>query len=909
MPQSFYGFEEARRKLGISADELTALRQDGTLKAFRDGASFKFRKEDVDALARERGLGSDPEIPLTDIDAQGPPPSGELDADLILMAEEEFGEELMTAADEDGTIIGGKKKKQARDPGASGVMALTGEDPSDSGVPDHDATIIGRRPTGGPGDSDVQLIPAAVGVDDDATVMGSRPKGPGDSDVMLVASTGDGKGDSDVKLVVGDSGVPTAGPAVVDDDATIMGSRPSDGVLADSGLQDSDVKLVADSEVPDSGGVLDDDATIMGSRPSDGALAVEAGPQDSDVAMLADSDLGTAVVDDDATIMGSRPETPTDMMPSDSGLMDAGAALVDDDATIMGSRPTGDPSDSSLLPISATGEPRIDDDATIMGSRPGDASDITPADSATMADAGPALVDDDATIMGSRPAGASPGDSGILLNIGDSEDAPPALVDSDGTVIGQRPAGGAGDSDVKLVFDSSAASSSADSELRAIDSDSHSISDSDVRDISGSPLAADSDIRAVGDSPIAADSDVRAVGDSPIASDSDVRMLGDQPGALTADSDVRMVADSGLVGDSDIRMVTEDAVAQSGSTGSAVRPVSSDAGEDPGDSQIRLVGDMAEPGDSEIRLVGESAVDDAEAIHADLAGESGIGITLGDGESMDEAAETGIGFDGDSAASGSTFGSGFGSDFGSDFEEADDDDLALSPAETGIDLTGASDAGFASSPTASGIGVDDSAADSGLGIELVDEPVEDEEEEAVAGDIFDDTDFEVAPLEDETEPLSESDIPVAGLDDDDDETPEYDLGETSTSVVDLEAAEPDERTTLGTSLLDEFKDAEEDVMDLPSGDAPAYSSGSLEEDDLGAAGMAAPVPASMPRPIYGPPAGQGWFMNTLLVVTTMVLFTSGMFSYELMRNMISMRDDPTPIVSSLYDMIKEHLPQ
>ena len=65
----FYTLEEAARVLGMSAEELKAKAQSREVRAFLDGGSWRFRVVDVDELARRRGLGSDAELRLSDLDA------------------------------------------------------------------------------------------------------------------------------------------------------------------------------------------------------------------------------------------------------------------------------------------------------------------------------------------------------------------------------------------------------------------------------------------------------------------------------------------------------------------------------------------------------------------------------------------------------------------------------------------------------------------------------------------------------------------------------------------------------------------------------------------------------------------------------------------------------------------------
>ena len=64
----FYTLEEAARVLGMNAEELKSKAQSREVRAFLDGGSWRFRVVDVDELARRRGLGSDAELRLSDLE-------------------------------------------------------------------------------------------------------------------------------------------------------------------------------------------------------------------------------------------------------------------------------------------------------------------------------------------------------------------------------------------------------------------------------------------------------------------------------------------------------------------------------------------------------------------------------------------------------------------------------------------------------------------------------------------------------------------------------------------------------------------------------------------------------------------------------------------------------------------------
>lgn len=69
MEQKFVKFEKALEKLGVSADQLNELRERGELRAYRDGASWKFRTDEIDRMAEE-GIPEPP--PPSDIGLVAP---------------------------------------------------------------------------------------------------------------------------------------------------------------------------------------------------------------------------------------------------------------------------------------------------------------------------------------------------------------------------------------------------------------------------------------------------------------------------------------------------------------------------------------------------------------------------------------------------------------------------------------------------------------------------------------------------------------------------------------------------------------------------------------------------------------------------------------------------------------------
>ncbi len=72
MAQDYYTLEEAAQIVHISPDELKQLARKGELRSFQDRGTWRFRVQDIQELARRRGVGSDPELVLGEAAAPRP---------------------------------------------------------------------------------------------------------------------------------------------------------------------------------------------------------------------------------------------------------------------------------------------------------------------------------------------------------------------------------------------------------------------------------------------------------------------------------------------------------------------------------------------------------------------------------------------------------------------------------------------------------------------------------------------------------------------------------------------------------------------------------------------------------------------------------------------------------------------
>jgi excisionase family DNA binding protein len=213
LEKRYYSVEEAAHTLGITPGEVNLLRERHELHGYRDGAAWKFKVEDVDALAKQRRLqeklasaevGEDTgdvllsEVALGGSDAGssgtviGASEKGPHDSDLRLADSElKLGDEKAPAAPGSGA---GKAAAAA----GAGELGMSLEqdiilDESISLDDEPQAPPV-RKPAG---DSAVELAAEGKKLDDDNVVLGGSGTGSditigGDSGISLVDPTDSG---------------------------------------------------------------------------------------------------------------------------------------------------------------------------------------------------------------------------------------------------------------------------------------------------------------------------------------------------------------------------------------------------------------------------------------------------------------------------------------------------------------------------------------------------------------------------------------------------------------------------------------------------------------------------------------------------------------------------------------------
>ncbi len=229
----FYTLEEAARVLGMDPEELKSKAQHREVRAFMDSGSWRFRVADIDELARQRGMGSDPDLSLSDLDlpsSQEKIGAGDSDSEEIDLSEFQLG-------------------VAKSDLGPQSMDLPPVDDDSSSGEQD---VLL-----------DESSLPQGSQSGSSSTILGmeqSSGKMPSDSDVRLVPDDPKESSDSDVQLSGENPAMTpkTPEPDLIrpsDSDVSLVGES-DDSVDAFATMEDSQSREDADSDDPSSGTVL-----------------------------------------------------------------------------------------------------------------------------------------------------------------------------------------------------------------------------------------------------------------------------------------------------------------------------------------------------------------------------------------------------------------------------------------------------------------------------------------------------------------------------------------------------------------------------------------------------------------------------------------------------------------------------
>jgi excisionase family DNA binding protein len=225
----YYTLEQAAQILRVTPEQLKEMARKNEVRAFQDRGTWRFRSQEIDELARARGFGSDPELPLGEAKKTVVPEGGGQDVfkfsvDVDESDEVPIGQEPVGSTKTPSRSPTGTKKPATPPPSAprspqpkggssdSDVrLVLDGSDldfhidPEDpvkapvSPVPKPSNKSRISPPTGSdsgvrivpledPSDSDVKIVPAPAS-DSDIPVGQSYNKKPSDSDIRIEEQT------------------------------------------------------------------------------------------------------------------------------------------------------------------------------------------------------------------------------------------------------------------------------------------------------------------------------------------------------------------------------------------------------------------------------------------------------------------------------------------------------------------------------------------------------------------------------------------------------------------------------------------------------------------------------------------------------------------------------------------------
>ena len=274
----FVELSEAAQMLGMTSEQLVEMRTSGDIHGYRDGASWKFKIEEVERVSAERsggGTDDDDEFGLLGADDEAD--------ESILVSEEELGH---SGEKTSSTIIG----KAGEAGSADSDLSLSADADSDLALSDSGVGSGVDLDSGlGLGEaSDIDLTGSASGGSDDSLVADS------DSNLNLGSSSSGSLSGSDLELTAG-SGTGNLG-----------GSSSSDsddlGLDSELALSDDDEMVLSGSGSGSDLSLGSADSGINLASPSDSGLSLEA---DSGVSLQSATDSGLSLEEEPLEMGGS----------------------------------------------------------------------------------------------------------------------------------------------------------------------------------------------------------------------------------------------------------------------------------------------------------------------------------------------------------------------------------------------------------------------------------------------------------------------------------------------------------------------------------------------------------------------------------------------------------------------------
>jgi excisionase family DNA binding protein len=289
MAGKFLTLEEAARRLGVSIDEVNRLVDRKELFPMRDGATIKFKVDEIERVAADLGLGGGGDDLSLDLELSSPGLGGGLSGGQAGVGDDlgladSFDEESIFAGDADGSVVAGSQTVVR---GGAPVIGSGTFDVDDLAI---ESIVVASSPSLGGGKATPAVDSGTLSIDlsdvGGSLVGGSVPglsagSGPGgslagavDSGLSLEGGGIDVSGiDLDADLTVGNA----PGSAVESLGGSLAGEAFELG--ADAGDEDSASVVIPTEESGDSsffGAAMDDSASVSFGEAS-GAAAIPLG--------------------------------------------------------------------------------------------------------------------------------------------------------------------------------------------------------------------------------------------------------------------------------------------------------------------------------------------------------------------------------------------------------------------------------------------------------------------------------------------------------------------------------------------------------------------------------------------------------------------------------------------------------
>jgi excisionase family DNA binding protein len=189
MPQQYYTLEEAAKVLQMPPDELREMAKKKEVRAFQDRGNWRFQASQIEELARKRGIGSEPDLPLGDATKKPARADDPLAVDFNL--------------EDDAVALGKDKDPRSTKSGPRSPSPKSPSPRSPKPGSDSDVRLVMEGNLDFQIDSDVKVEPSGP------KSSGSGPKSSGSRSKSKVADSGvkmvDKPSDSDVKVVPNES--------------------------------------------------------------------------------------------------------------------------------------------------------------------------------------------------------------------------------------------------------------------------------------------------------------------------------------------------------------------------------------------------------------------------------------------------------------------------------------------------------------------------------------------------------------------------------------------------------------------------------------------------------------------------------------------------------------------------------